>query len=402
MVAVAKRCNCTTEDLLRVPPATEAGSGGPRGRHRIIVHVDMDCFFASVASRDSPHLRGKPIAVCHAAGDSRPGTSGAHGGEISSCSYEARAFGVRAGMFLGKARTLCPDLTTVPYDFDAYERVSVIIYALFYGISDRAVVQASSIDEAYLDLTNVFPASSSLSLTPEAAVEEAVRKLRDDIFAQTGCRASAGIGPCKLVARLATSRSKPNGQLRVAAQDAAEFVLTVPVKGLPGIGRRTSARLEEMGIADCGRLRAVPLSTLQQLFGERVGQSFYHVCRGQDGSPVEPLKPRKSIGAEVSWGVRFGADDDGKVVNFLTSIAHEVAARCKAVRGLGSKVTLKVYRKKPNAGPPGKVRAAGLRFCLVGGGPGASGPRPARRVAARRRVCASSAADVAFSPPLAP
>lgn len=337
MLAVAARLNRPVAQLMLAPTP-------PPARHRSIVHVDMDAFFASVAVRDAPHLRGTPVAVCHAPKSDRPGDGSGKGGEISSCSYEARAKGVKAGMFLGRAREMCPELVAVAYDFVAYERASVDIYALFYGVG--GVVQAASIDEAYLDLTGVVG---------EDEVEGVVAKLREDIYQVSGCRASAGIGPCKLVARLATGRGKPNGQVRVLAEEVGDFVLGVSVKSLPGIGYRTRKKMREMDIETCEQLRAVRLSLLQAKFGNKLGQAYYDVCRGLDTTPIEPLKPRKSIGAEASWGVRFAAGDDAKVAGFVSDLAREVAARCTEASAVGKKVTLKIYKARANAGRPGKV-----------------------------------------------
>lgn len=339
LAAVAKRLRKNASELLQ--PVVEPAKGS---RERVIVHVDMDAFFASIAVRDNPRLRGRPIAVCHAANDERAAVGVGHGGEISSCSYEARACGVRAGMFLNHARKECPDLVAVPYDFAAYERASIVIYTLFYQL-DNVVVQAQSVDEAYLDVTNCLAVAGDWS---PSHVDDLVQRLRNDIYHQTGCRASAGIGPSKLVARVATSRAKPNGQLRVRPEDVADFILSLDVNDLPRIGRRTSAKLSELGVQTCADLQKVSLTSLQSMFGEQSGQTYYNVCRGLDIAPVEPLKPRKSIGAEVSWAVRFDVNDSKKVTHFVTAMAHEVASRCKAAGAVGRKATYKAYRKKTN------------------------------------------------------
>jgi DNA repair protein REV1 len=357
MMKVAKRLNCSTARLLRDPSETAAGNSKKRKRERerIIVHVDVDCFFASVALRDNPELRGKPIAVCHSGNAGNDPSSGAKGGEISSCSYEARAYGVKAGMFFKKAKGLCPELLAVPYDFDAYERVSVDLYFLFFGIDERVIVEAKSVDEAYLDLTGVV---DSQAMSPsDDSVDALVGKLRQDIFNLTGCRASAGIGPSKLLARLGTSKAKPNGQWQVQAEDAPAFLLGFNVHELPGIGWKTRQRFKEMGVKSCEDLRSLCLDRLTAEFGPVSGRTFFDYCRGIDGEDVKPLAPRKSIGAELSWGVRFGVSDDDKVEVFISGVAAEVARRCESAQAVPSKVVMKVYRKKPDSGPPGKVRS---------------------------------------------
>lgn len=356
MVEVAKRLNCSTERLLRDQAASTGRSKKrKRSRERIIVHVDMDCFFASVAVRDAPHLRGKPIAVCHSGAPGDGTSSDAKGGEISSCSYEARAFGVKAGMFFKRAKGLCPDLVAVAYDFDAYERVSVAIYSLFYSISERVVVEAKSVDEAYLDLTFIAEGEQSPSALSVDSVETVVQKLRQDIFDETGCHASAGIGSCKLLARLGTAKAKPNGMCRVQAKDSSEFLLGFRVKDLPGVGWKTMHRMDELGVSSCEDLRAFSLESLQKEFGAVSGRTFYDYCRGIDHDEVRPMQPRRSIGAEISWGVRFGDSHRQQLIDFITGVATEVARRCNSARGIPSKVTLKVYKKKPDSGRPGKV-----------------------------------------------
>jgi nucleotidyltransferase/DNA polymerase involved in DNA repair len=350
ITAVSERLGCHPDSLLSVPRNI---SSSRVIRRRIIVHVDMDCFFASVAVRDNPHLRGKPVVVCHAAGANQPRVSAMCGGEVSCATYEARAFGIRAGMFFGEAQRLCPDLVSVPYDFASYEAVSVVLYSLFYGTG--AVVQAKSVDEAFLDLTHTSAAAGNKNgRGTQDGVDELVQQLRENIFKQTGCRCSAGIGSCPLIARLSTSRAKPNGQLRVLQADESEFVLGVAVRGLPGIGYVQSKKLSDLAIKTCADLRAVPLSVLQSSFGDQTGQSFYDVCRGIDSRVVEPLQPRKSIGAEASWGVRFHHEEESKVIKFVKDMAREVAERCRAANATGRKVTFKIYKMKPKAGRPGK------------------------------------------------
>jgi nucleotidyltransferase/DNA polymerase involved in DNA repair len=359
MAAVAQRLGVAPATLLRQPPRLGFGDGASRTRtERTIVHVDMDAFFASVAARDNPELRGKPIAVCHATGDDKLSDPSARGGEISSCSYEARSRGVRAGMFLGEGRRRCPDLIAVPYDFPAYERVSITIYALFYSMVQGAVVQAQSVDEAYIDLTYALSASQRPTASAET-VEGLVLKLRNDIYAQTGCRASAGIGPSRLTARIATGKAKPNGQLRIRQEHVMDFIGDLPVRDLPGIGWRTIPKLRELGVESCAQLRTFPVERLQSDFGDQTGRTYYELCRGIDRRPIEPLKPRKSMGAEVSWGVRFGVGDGIKATKFIRDMASEVAGRCAAACATGRKVTYKAYKKQENAGRPGKYLGHG-------------------------------------------
>lgn len=167
-----------------------------RRGERWIAHVDMDCFFASVALLRRPEFKSRPVAVSHVVDGSEFSTTQSSG-EISSCNYLARASGVRGGMWLKEARRLCPALVVLPYDFDLIARVAARVVALFCRTA--RVVEAVSVDEAYLDLG------------PDPAPDETVRRLRAAIERQTGCTASAGIARNRLLAKLATSRGKPNG-----------------------------------------------------------------------------------------------------------------------------------------------------------------------------------------------
>lgn len=351
MATVAERLGVHPESLLQ-PDRTRATQRSPDAQ-RTIVHVDLDCFFASVAARDNPSLRGKPIAVCHS-GESQS-TTGGKGGEISSCSYEARAYGVRAGMFFNKARGMCPDLIPVAYDFPAYEQVSIDIYTRFFRICG-AVVQAQSIDEAYLDVTDADELRGNPSTEQ---IEDLVRTLRQDIKRETGCCASAGIGPSRLIARLATAKAKPDGQLYVHSNDSTTFMQTLPVVDLPGVGWRTTRRLHERGIRTCAELAVVPLADLQSEFGENQGRIFREYARGVDRRPVEPMKPRMSISVEASWGVRFAAGDSGKVRKFIRDMAKELATRCESTSATGKRVTYKAYRKKDEDPTPYKYLGHG-------------------------------------------
>lgn len=333
MVAVGKKLAVNPAELLQSSAEKGLLASKRKPVERVVVHVDMDCFFASVAVKKNPSLAGKCIAVCHG------------GGEISSCSYEARKFGVRAGMFFRNARQLCPELLSVPYEFPMYEQVSIQIYALFFSYPG-VCVEAVSVDEAYLDVTLAVGNDREGS---QSAAEQMVHTLRSNIFAQTGCTASAGIGPSKLIARLATKGAKPNGQLRVKQENIIEYLDTLKVKDLPGIGWRTSKKMDELGIKRCPQLRALSLHFLQSEFGERQGQVFYDLSRALDLRPVEPLKPRKSIGAEASWGVRFNRDEGEKARRFIMDMADEVATRVLAAGAYGTKVTYKVYKKIPDS-----------------------------------------------------
>lgn len=158
----------------------------PHAERRVVLHVDMDAFFVSALLRSKPHLQRMPVAVAHGSSD---------GCEVSSCNYPARARGVTNGMFMGAARSLCPELVVLGYDFALYEELSIAVYEVFYGTSEALVVQPVSVDEAYLEL-------------PATADGMAVaRRIRERVFEQTRCPCSAGVGPNMLLAKYARDPS---------------------------------------------------------------------------------------------------------------------------------------------------------------------------------------------------
>lgn len=332
---------------------------------RIIVHVDIDCFFAQVALLDKPHLRDQPVAVAHAGGRpsgtsytvkafgdgmdtsrvqpqfsgapaplQQPGQPGMHGrgtgsgvthepgstrhlatsfGEISSANYPARAFGIHAGMSVGSALQLCPSLLLLPYAFDKIASISEAVYRHFLAVTPH--VQAMSCDEAFLDLTG------------DPSPLETISKLRSDIYRSTGCTVSAGVGPNMLLAKLATGRAKPNGQYAIGHDTAsiAAFMSSLKASSLPGVGWSTGQRLSEAGIVTVGDLLKVSESQLRTWFGPKTGTALYKAARGIDDRPVMVRKVRKSVGAEVNWGIRFG--ELSQCHEFLRQLGSEVSKR---------------------------------------------------------------------------
>ena len=241
------------EDLPPAPklPAPEGGPGG----ERVILHVDMDCFFASVAALGRPELAGLPVAVSW---------SSVGGGELSSCNYLARNAGCRAGMRIARAKELCPNLIVMPYEFERYSTVAIDVYRTLHELSPH--VMGVSVDEAYVDVTGLAACGRK---TPREIAED----VRAKIFAKTGCVASVGSGPNRLIARLATKRAKPDGSHHVPASNASSFLASMPVAELPGVGRGTLEKLRREGICSavggvgpntadptCADVAAAPLS----------------------------------------------------------------------------------------------------------------------------------------------
>ncbi|KAK9810528.1 hypothetical protein WJX72_012236 [[Myrmecia] bisecta] len=314
------------------------GSTASRAAERSIIHLDMDCFFASVAALGNPAFEGKPLAVCHSS--SAQGT-----GEVSSANYEARKYGLKAGMFIAEAKRRCPALIVMPYEFDKYEAVSEAVYKIL--LKYTACVQPISCDEAFLDVTGL------------GDPEQVAASMRADIQASTGCTASAGIGPNMLVARMATKRGKPNGQFRIPSSAAGDYLNDMEVSDLPGVGWSMARKLESIGIAHVRDVKQRSKAVLQRELGTKSGSMLWNFAHGRDDRPVDPPKARKSVGAEVNWGIRFGSDADSD--KFLDELAGEVAARMAAAGVRGRSITLKLKRRK--AGAPEPIKFMGHGVC---------------------------------------
>jgi DNA polymerase-4 len=241
---------------------------------RAIIHIDMDCFYAAIEVRDKPTLRGKPVAV----GGTR------NRGVLTTCNYEARKFGVRSAMPTFMALQRCPQLIVLPTRFDVYRREAAVIREILHRFT--SLVEPLSLDEAYLDVTEHPGAPGPLA-----------QVIRDMIFQKTKLTSSAGVGPNKLVAKIASEINKPNGQCEVAPEQVPEFMDPLPVRKIWGIGEKTERKLEELGVRTCGELQRFTRPALVDLFG-KFGLELYDLCRGVDGRTVEPDRPRKSLSTE--------------------------------------------------------------------------------------------------------
>ncbi|XP_026394158.1 DNA repair protein REV1-like [Papaver somniferum] len=303
-----------------------------------IIHVDMDCFFVSVVIKSHPELRDKPVAVCHS--DNPKGTA-----EISSANYPARDFGVRAGIFVRDAKALCPHLVILPYNFEAYEEVADQFYDILHKHCNK--VQAVSCDEAFLDVTD----------REDEDPEHLASRIRQEIVDTTGCTASAGVAGNLLMARLATRTAKPDGQCYIPPDKVDNYLSELPIKALPGIGRVLEDKLKTRFIQTCSQLRMIPKESLQKDFGEKTGDMLFNYCRGIDNRAVGLLQETKSVGADVNWGVRFNDTKDSQ--NFLLNLCNEVSLRLQGCGVQGRTITLKVKKRRKDAGEPTKYMGCG-------------------------------------------
>ncbi|HYW54028.1 MAG TPA: DNA polymerase IV [Dongiaceae bacterium] len=285
----------------------------------MIVHFDLDAFYASVAQRDDPALRGVPLAI---SGSSRRAV-------VLTASYEARPFGVRSAMPLYHALERCPQLVVVPPNFTAYRESSERVFAIF---EDGAhAVEGLSLDEAFVGL-------------PDAALDDAVafaERVRARIRDEVGLTASAGVATGKMVAKIASDVNKPNGLTVVPPGTEAAFLAPMPVGRLWGIGPKTQPRLESAGIRTIGDVAALDDRWLYDLFGR--GGAFYRdLARGVDEREVDPSRERKSISTEETF--EYDERDESRILALLRAQANELARDLQAKALRASTVGVKIKK----------------------------------------------------------
>ncbi|MEZ5327816.1 MAG: DNA polymerase IV [Verrucomicrobiales bacterium] len=255
---------------------------------RKIIHVDMDCFYAAIEVRDHPELRGKPVAV---------GGSSERRGVLTTCSYEARKFGCRSAMPTFKAMRLCPDLILMPVRFDVYRRESARIREIFHRFT--SLVEPLSLDEAFLDVSHLNSSGSAIAMEIRAMIQE-----------ETQLTASAGISANKLIAKIASDWRKPNGQFEVSESAVADFMCSLPVKRLWGVGKVTEKRLQALGLETCGDIVDRPLHQLVAELG-RFGAELHEMAQGIDHRKVNPSRERKSLSNERTFAENLTSATEG-------------------------------------------------------------------------------------------
>ncbi|XP_075380258.1 DNA repair protein REV1 isoform X3 [Mycteria americana] len=271
--------------------------------------------------------------------------------EIASCSYEARQVGIKNGMFFGQAKKLCPNLQAVSYDFEAYKEVARTVYEILASYTHN--IEAVSCDEALVDITEIL---TETRLTPD----ELANAIRTEIKAQTKCTASVGMGSNILLARMATRKAKPNGQYHLKPEEVDDFIRGQLVTSLPGVGRTMESKLASLGIKTCGDLQCASMSKLQKEFGPKTGQMLYRFCRGLDDRPVRTEKERKSVSAEINYGIRFTQPKEAEA--FLLSLSEEIQRRLEAAGMKGKRLTLKIMVRKAGA-PVEPAKYGGHGIC---------------------------------------
>jgi nucleotidyltransferase/DNA polymerase involved in DNA repair len=290
---------------------------------RIILHVDMDAFFAAVEQREHPDFIGKPLIV---GADPKKGKGR---GVVSTCSYEARKFGVHSAMPIMQAYKLCPHGIYVPPNGSLYSQVSKDIFKLFFEFTD--LVEPLSIDEAFLDISGCIKLFGSAKSIGE--------KLKYRIYETQSLTASVGIAPNKFLAKIASDLEKPDGLVIVDENRIQEFLYPLPLSRLWGAGKKTIEKLNKQHIYTVGDLAKLPMNILQQKFGKQ-GNHFYHLSRGLDNRPVVAGHEVKSVSNETTFS------DDLYDLNLLREtllhLSEKVAYRMRQKDLKGKTIQLKL------------------------------------------------------------
>ncbi len=248
---------------------------------RKIIHIDMDCFYAAVETRENPCLKGKPVAV-----GGKPETRGV----VAACNYEARKFGIHSAMPMSQAVKKCPQLIMLPVNMALYREVSKKIQAIFREYT--SIVQPLSLDEAFLNVSDCKQCKGSATLIAQ--------KIRKQIMDEHNLAASAGIAPNKFLAKIASDWNKPNGQFVITPNNVARFVIDLPVKKIFGVGKVTNKKMQKLGINTCADLQNLSTQELHNYFG-KFGDQLYNLSRGVDNRPVATSSIRKSLSIEDTF-----------------------------------------------------------------------------------------------------
>jgi DNA repair protein REV1 len=317
----------------------------PPGARRYILHVDFDSFFAAVSLKKHPQWIDKPAVVAHGNGS---------GSEIASCNYPARKYGVKNGMWMKRAQELCPDLKILPYDFPAYEEASRAFYDAI--LRTGGIVQSVSIDEVLIDVSNLCIAiggsdgrkvSEGSIYREQAKADEIATSLREQVKQKTGCNVSVGIGGNILLAKVALRRAKPAGQYQIKPAEVLNFIGELQVQDLPGVAWSTGGKLEEIGIKLVKDIRECSKEKLIRALGPKTGEKLYEYSRGIDRTEVGEQVVRKSVSAEVNWGVRF--ENQEQADEFIASLCNELQKRLIKEKVKGKQFTMKIMRRSPDA-----------------------------------------------------
>ncbi|KAG2354376.1 hypothetical protein BDR07DRAFT_1548628 [Suillus spraguei] len=304
--------NMSGAHLAARSPSKRKGKEKAPSLKRVMMHCDFDCFFVSVGLLSHPELRGKPVVVCHSQGSTGGASSTS---EIASSSYEARSFGIKNGM------RLCPDLMTIPYEFEKYKQLSLRFYTILMRHADD--IQAVSVDEALIEVTTSV---SRCAIRPSslAFVDDPARSLAEQI--------RIGIAENIQLARIATRKAKPAGSFHLKSEDMEQVLAPLDIDDLHGFGHSTRQKAnEKLGVTNLGELAKKSKTALCDALGKTTGETLYNAIRGIDERKLESDKPRKSVSCDINMN------------------AEEVSRRLNAINMCGRSLTLKIMKRDPSA-----------------------------------------------------
>lgn len=274
---------------------------------RKIIHIDMDSFYASVEMRDRPDLAQRPLAV-----GGRPDSRGV----IATCNYLARKYKVHSALSSREAIRRCPELIILPARFNTYKEESRKIREIFKKYT--SLIEPISLDEAYLDVSDALHFSGSASLI--------AKSIREEIFATTQLTASAGIANSKFLAKIASEWKKPNGQFTIKPEGVEDFIKTLSLNKIPGVGKATQKKMIRLNLKTCSDLQTLTLAELSYHFGS-FGERLYDLCRGIDHSTVKSQRMRKSISVENTFPTDL--EDWDEVKKHIIKLYEELERRMK-------------------------------------------------------------------------
>ncbi len=273
----------------------------------MILHVDMDAFYASIEQRENPNLKGRPLIV---------GGSAEGRGVVAAASYEARSFGIHSAMATRRAIQLCPNLAIVRPRIDFYAKVSQEIRAIFAEFTP--LIEPLSLDEAFLDVT----ATAHLFGSPE----NIGRTIKQKILAELQLVASVGMGPNKFIAKVASDLRKPDALVIVRSEETQDFLDPLPIERVWGVGKVTSAVFRKLSIRTIGELRRLDLETLRSIFGN-MAEHYWSLSRGIDARKVTPDREAKSISSETTFAADI--DDREALASCLVHLVESVSRRLR-------------------------------------------------------------------------
>lgn len=286
-----------------------------------ILHVDMDAFYASVELLERPELVGQPVII---------GAGSGNRGVVLSATYEARALGVHSAMPMSRARRLAPQAVVIAPHHSRYADISRSVMGIFDSITP--IVEPLSLDEAFLDV-----AGARRRLGRPGAIASLIRsRVREEV----GITCSVGVASTKFVAKLASTRSKPDGLLIVPTAKVIDFLHPLPVGALWGVGEKTEAHLDRLGLRTVSDLANTPLTTLERALGQAMGRHLHELSWGRDPRAVVPHEPDKSIGNEETFD--SDTDDHDWIRSRIAGLADQVARRLRSAELVGRTVSVKV------------------------------------------------------------